>query len=112
MTNRPKKIDVETSVAVLCEMGCGDDPLVVLSRHTTGTDLGELRVADLIDMSWLNRDQDVRHSPASQVRIRFWRDSGRCRDGTLFDMLVDRLRMFSDLRKLLSPPRDGEKERG
>lgn len=95
-------MDAETAARLLDALGCGTDPVTVLSRNLSVADYGEVSTpvdlgeAQRLESANIARDVpgDV---PAHRIRLRYWSDKGE-RVGTLRQMVICRLNELADVR--------------
>jgi hypothetical protein len=91
---KPTRIMADLAAELLSVLGCEDDPVDLLNRNATP----DIRTCGgLTDIQLLSSPHTSKASaseiPARRIKLRFWGGKGRDIEGTLEDLLIDRLQM-------------------
>lgn len=106
--SKARSLTVEVAVELLCAIGCDSDDVQVLPwRLTNMPALRSIQVNELREFQFLASPHTAIASAheiaAKAVKLRYYAKGGNV-DGTLFDLLIMRLREFRELSRVIAKP--------
>src|SRR4051794_24641882 len=110
MKTKRYALNTEDCVAALVALGCGEDDVTVLHRNANFRYGEQVALSSLDEFQFLlsphTAEKSAHEIPASKVQLSFYAAAdGVVVEASLQDMLIDRLRMYRGLDRIIKKPK-------
>src|SRR4051812_19321093 len=106
--NKRYALNTDDCVAALVALGCGEDDVTVLHRNANFGYGEQVALSSLDEFQFLlspyTAEKSAHEIPASKVRLSFYAEGSVIVEASLQDMLIDRLRMYRGLDRIIKKP--------